>query len=227
VALRMNGRLAWDAVLDLTGEIAEPLTFRDPRDARQWLRGIYDEDRWLGQDFCTVLIVEKDTMQPVCKPIADRWQIPFASSRGQGSATPQHGVAELLTRRFAVTRQRPLVLFISDFDPSGLDLERAWQAMLVGFGALGKDDMDACFLRIGLTMQQVEAHDLGRFGSAVKDSDSRAGAYIEEYGTTCWEADVLPASVIEAAIDAAIEERLNDAIWKQRNGEIERARALL
>ena len=81
----------------------------------------------------------------------------------------------LLTRRFAVTGQRPLVLFISDFDPSGLDLERAWQAMLVGFGALGKDDMDACFLRIGLTVQQVEAHDLGRFGSAVKDSDSRAG----------------------------------------------------
>ena len=61
----------------------------------------------------------------------------------------------------------------------------------------------------------------------MKDSDSRAGAYIEEYGRTCWEADVLPASVIEAAIDAAIEERLNDAIWNQRDREIERARDLL
>ena len=127
VALRMDGRLAWDAVLDLTREIDEPLTFRDPRDAQQWLRSIYDEDRWLGQDFRPVLIVEKDTIEPVCKPIADRWQIPFASSRGYGSATPQHDVAKLLTRRFAVTGQRPLVLFISDFDPSGLDLERAWQ----------------------------------------------------------------------------------------------------
>ena len=38
---------------------------------------------------------------------------------------------------------------------------------------------------------------------------------------------MLPASVIEAAIDAAIEERLNDAIWNQRDREIERARDLL
>ena len=46
--LRLNGELPWGMVLDLTRELDEPVTYRDPREARQWLRDIYDEDRWLG-----------------------------------------------------------------------------------------------------------------------------------------------------------------------------------
>jgi hypothetical protein len=218
VALQLNGRLAWDAVLELTHEIAEPLTFRDPRDAQQWLRGIYDEDRWLGQPFYPLLIVEKDTMEPICRPLARRWQILFVSSRGYGSLKLQHDIAQLLNRRQAETGQPAHILFVSDLDPSGLDLQRMWQ------DALGNFNVACTFHRIGLTMEQVTAHDLGALGIAVKPSDSRAKRYIENYGTTSWEADVLPASVIKAAIDAAIEERLNEAIWKQRNVEIERAR---
>ena len=49
------------------------------------MRRLYDEDRWLGQKYFPLLVVEKDTMEPVCKPMAERWQMPFASSRGYGS----------------------------------------------------------------------------------------------------------------------------------------------
>ena len=156
-----------------------------------------------------------------------RWQMPFASSRGYGSAKLQHDVAEMLNRRHAVTGQRPLVLFISDLDPSGLDLERAWQDD-AGRLRCSRQRRHGCLFPAHRPDRAAgEAHDLDRFGIAVKPSDSRAESYIEEYGTTCWEADVLPAAVIEAAIDAAIEERLDDAIWNQRDREIERARDLL
>jgi hypothetical protein len=68
--------------------------------------------------------------EPVCKPMASRWQMPFASSRGYSSLTLQHDVAELLIHRKATTGQSAVVYFVSDLDPSGLDLQRAWKEAL-------------------------------------------------------------------------------------------------
>jgi hypothetical protein len=97
------------------------------------MRRNYQEDRWTGQPYYPILIVEKDTLEPVCKPMAQRWQMPFASSRGYGSLKLQYNVAEMLRNRCAKTGQRPIVYFISDLDPSWLDLQRAWQHALSNF----------------------------------------------------------------------------------------------
>jgi hypothetical protein len=219
--LRMEGLLQWNMVLDLTRELDEWQTYASPREARADVRRTYDEDRWLGQEFYPILIVEKDTLEPVCKPIAQRWQMPFASSRGYSSLTLQHDVAEMLNRREATTGQGALVYFISDLDPSGLDLQRAWREALDNFGVV------PVVIRIGLTLEQVADHGLDRLAIEVKPSDSRARAFVAEYGNRCWEADVLPAAVIETAIEDNIMKWLDAKRWKQRDAEIERARKLL
>jgi hypothetical protein len=148
-ALRKMGRLAWRMVLDLTRELDEWQVYGSPREARAALRSRYDEDRWLGQPYFPIFIVEKDTMEPVCRPMASRWQIPFASSRGYGSLKLQHDVAETLNRRHARAGQSAIVYFISDLDPSGLDLQRAWEEALASF-----DVRIHKFVRIGLTPEQ-------------------------------------------------------------------------
>jgi hypothetical protein len=210
-------------VLDLTRELDEWQTYDSPREARAAMRRQYEEDRWLGQKFYPVLIVEKDTLKPIGKPIASRWQMPFASSRGYSSLKLQHDVAQMLLARYARYRQAPLIYFVSDLDPSGLDLQRAWEKALENFGVLHLTK------RIGLTLEQVQDPDLDldRLAIEVKPSDSRAKAFVEQYGDRCWEADVLPAAVIEQAIDADIRSWLDVKRWKQRNAEIERARTLL
>jgi hypothetical protein len=68
--LRQSGRIGWEAVLDLTRELIECSTFDSPRDARAFLRRIYDEDRWIGQRYYPVVLVEKDTIEPVLRPFA-------------------------------------------------------------------------------------------------------------------------------------------------------------
>jgi hypothetical protein len=68
--LRKQGRLSWKAVLDLTRELDTRLIYASPRDARASMRDIYNEDRWLGQPLYPILIVEKDTLEPVCQPMA-------------------------------------------------------------------------------------------------------------------------------------------------------------
>jgi len=66
-----------------------------------------------------------------------------------------------------------------------------------------------------------------REGIAVEPSDSRAKRYIAQYGERCWETGILPASVIEQALTTHMRSWLDAKLWAARNGEIERARALL
>jgi hypothetical protein len=222
--LRKQGVLGWGMVLDLTRELDEWQTYGSPREARAALRRRYAEDRWLGQPYYPIFLVEKDTMEPVCRPMAMRWQMPFASSRGYSSLRLQYDVAKMLRERRARTGQWAIVYFISDLDPSGLDLQRAWEAALGNFTApVWK------FVRIGLTRDQVDDLDNARLreGIEVKLSDSRAERYIEQYGERCWETDILPASTIEEALDADIRSWPDADLWERRGREIERARALL
>jgi hypothetical protein len=224
-------------VLDLTRELTKWRTFASPREARAYLRRIYDEDRWLGQPCFPVLVVEKDTIVPVTEPMARRWQMPFASSRGYGSLKLQHDTAALIRRRYAMIRRHAMklrrqqeetgrlivVYFISDHDPSGLDLQRAWKQALESFGARFR------LVRIGLTRTQVDALDNARLreGIEVKPSDSRSKTYLAEHGDRCWEVDILPATVIEQALNAEIRLWLDQRLWRQRDREIERARTLI
>jgi hypothetical protein len=249
--LRKAGRLHWHMVLDLTRDLDQWRVYSSPRDARKRLREVYDEDRWLGQRHYPILIVEKDTMEPVCKPMASGWQMPFASSRGYGSLRLQYDIAELLTQRHAKTGQTGLVYFVSDLDPSGEDLQRAWEKALEDFGA------PARVTRIGLTIDQVRdnvdprGNPLADLAIDVKGTDSRAKGYCERYRNEplvgvkvtmgknkkgkdieiytgrCWEADILPAAVIEQAIDANIRSWLDADLWHRREKEINLARALL
>ena len=48
-------------VLDLTRDLDQWQTFGSPREARARMRRLYDEDRWLGQKYFPLLVVEKDT----------------------------------------------------------------------------------------------------------------------------------------------------------------------
>jgi len=107
----------------------------------------------------------------------------------------------MLIRRHAKTGQRTEILFVSDLDPSGLDLQRSWEDAMRNFGA----PLHSSIVRIGLTHAQVAAiPDSDRMALEVKPSDSRAEKFIEAHGDRCWETDVLPAATIEAAIDARI-----------------------
>jgi hypothetical protein len=250
--LRKQGEIDWDAVLDLTRELVQWQTYESPREARAAMRRRYDEDRWLGQPYYPIFIVEKDTMEPVCKPMARRWQMPFASSRGYSSLALQHDVAEVLIERYARvtakmlndhharTGQRAIVYFISDLDPSGLDLERAWRDALRDFDAPLCDDGSVAedgFVRIGLTRAQVRALPNARLRRGIevkkpdpvtgKGGDSRAKQFMALYGDRCWETDILPAATIQQALNAHLATWLDVKVWQQRDAEIERARALL
>jgi hypothetical protein len=133
----------------------------------------------------------------------------------------------MLRRRQAKTGQRIKVYFVSDHDPSGFDLQRSWEDAMEDFGVIVE------FIRVGLTRDQVRDNNdvrgnpLEDLSIEVKKSDSRSENYIAQYGNACWEADILPASVIAEDLDADVRSWLDAKLWKQRDREIKRARTLL
>jgi hypothetical protein len=71
----------------------------------------------------------------------------------------------MLNHRYARTGQWAIVYFISDLDPSGLDLQRAWEEALANFGVRVSE-----FVRIGLTREQVDDLDSARYVKASRSS---------------------------------------------------------
>jgi hypothetical protein len=103
----------------------------------------------------------------------------------------------------------------------GIDLQRAWEEALANFGVAAR------FERIALMPAQVARHRLDDLSIEVKEGDSRSQRFIAEYGDRCWEVDVLPAVVIERAIERHIRSWLDGEVWQRRLREIGRARGLL
>jgi hypothetical protein len=115
----------------------------------------------------------------------------MAQRRAQARRPRSEGWGPHASKRHAKTGQEAVVLFVSGLDPSGLDLQRAWEDALRHFGA-----PVAKFVRIGLNRDQVDALDnpVLRQGIEVKEGDSRADSYRAEFGDRCWETDILRAA---------------------------------
>ena len=96
----------------------------------------------------------------------------------------------MLRHRYARTGQRAIVYFISDLDPSGLDLQRAWEEALANFGV-----RVAAFVRIGLTREQVRGLPPRlREGIAVKRPNPITGS---------WAATAVPRPTLRNTATAA------------------------
>ena len=67
----------------------------------------------------------------------------------------------------------------------------------------------------GLLVRRTGTLDIERLANPLKPSDSRSKAYVREYGNRCWEADILAADVITAAIDRVIPHWLNVEAWQR------------
>jgi hypothetical protein len=95
-------------------------------------------------------------------------------------------------------RQIPVILHFGDHDPSGKDMSRDIVDRLQLFtGERLK------FERLALNMDQVEQY--GPPPNPAKITDSRADAYIAEYGAESWELDALEPSVLAALVRDAID----------------------
>ena len=112
------------------------------------------------------------------------------------------------------------MLHFGDHDPSGLDMTRDNRDRLSMFTRQNVE-----VRRLALNMEQIE--EFNPPPNPAKILDTRANAYIMEFGADSWELDALEPTVIDGLIRKTIIELRDEDRWEEALGEEQKGQALL
>jgi len=197
---RMVGLIDWERIVDRTRNLEGLGHFGSPADIMRAAVYSYHEDKWAGQEYHPEVWVEKQALAGVVQRICNRLDVSFFACRGYVSQSEMWGAARRLMRH-RDAGQHPVILYLGDHDPSGIDMTRDVAARLSLFVG---DEVEV--RRLALNWSQIEEYNPPP--NPAKLSDSRSTAYIEAHGDESWELDALPPQTI----NSLIEDELNDLI---------------
>jgi hypothetical protein len=249
---RLAGLIDWNYLQDRTRNLNSLSHWDNPAGIIESAAQSYHRNLWAGQGNYVEVWIEKDALIGVIESVCQEFDVPYFSCRGYTSQSEMWGAGQRLLTH-ARDRQHVHIVHLGDHDPSGKDMSRDIADRLREFMThhLIRDFMrgqkleeeepakekqiQACdaavipFLpqidRVALNMDQVEQYNPPP--NPAKITDSRAGAYIEEFGAESWELDALDPDVLTDLIRGAIESRLDRALWTEQKEQQERERAIL
>ena len=215
---RMAGLVDWDHIEDRSRTALMPPhwsgTAHILRDAAHNFR----VDRWAGQRRHVEVWCEKDALTSVLEPLAHDYHVLLLPVRGYSSTT----IAYEASLRFqAALPKEPLVLYLGDHDPSGVDMSRDLEARLSEMA--GDDRVE--LRRLALNYDQVLGNALPP--NPTKAADSRTAAYTEAYGAGCWELDALDPPALVSVVGDVIEGELDRELFEAQVAQEERVKVLL
>jgi len=204
---RMIGLVDWEAIVDLTRELRgrghwdSPIAFIE--DAHHW----FHKDLWADQSTIPEVWVEKDALRNVVDRACTKLDVPYFVCRGYPSISEMWIAAQRIRER-ANNDQDTIIIHLGDHDPSGIDMSRDIFDRLNTFinhhGCEGWLQVD----RVALNMDQIQIYDPPP--NPTKLTDSRAGAYVQQYGYESWELDALEPNTLIVLIQNKIAEAIDD-----------------
>jgi len=213
---RRAGYLDWEMIVDRGRNLRKRQRWDDPKQIIEASAQRFHLDLWQDQRCRPEVWIEKDALVGVIKPTCKRWDVPYLSTRGYVSDSAAWRAAQRFRDvmdgeqsdrpRPALpeneVEQIPVVIHLSDHDPSGVDMTRDLEEKFEMFG------LHFPVQRVALTMEQIREYDPPP--NYAKASDSRSDGYVSTYGTECWELDALDPTVIRSVVDRAIQDQLSD-----------------
>ena len=191
---RYGGFVDWRAIEDRTRTPNLPNTFEDTQHLIDVACRSYQLDRWEGQEYYVELWTEKDAISSVIAPITEKYQVAMCVNRGYSSASAMYDSF----RRLEESKQpKRIILYLGDYDASGLDMIRDIKERLKEFGV---EDLEV--IPIALTKEQIEKYSPPP--NPAKITDPRAKWYIQKYGNQSWEVDALRPEVLQKLIEKSI-----------------------
>lgn len=193
---RMAGIVDWDAIEDRLRKPSTPGSWESPADILDTAAQAFMLPRMADQRNYIEVWVEKDALSGVLKRVTEKYHIPILVNRGYSSASSMYDSF----KRFDSAQDRSQdvhILYLGDFDPSGIDMIRDIEARTREFieGQYGDPyAFNFTVTPIALTRQQIR--DYSPPPNPAKMSDPRAGGFVAEHGRTSWEVDALRPEVL-------------------------------
>lgn len=171
VRARRKELLPWSAVIDPGRRHTSYYSWHLNEYAEAKMNSSITLDMWRGQEAKGVeMWVEKDTMMAFVNAIVRSYRIPVQVNRGYGSAAAIKDASERYGNGKGWT-----LLYIGDFDPSGLDIDRSLRDILRSHGCRPN------IVRIALTQEDTVSL-MPNAGLELKLKDPRYQRFVALYG---------------------------------------------
>lgn len=215
---RKAGLIDWDLIEDRNRTVEDRPKWESPQHVMEAVVDQYREDLWIGQERRVHVRVEKDAVIGVVEPVCHRWRVPFIACRGYTSQSEAYAAGKLFQQQVA-DGLYPLVIYLGDHDPSGIDMTRDQTDRLSLYAG---DDIE--IWRIALNYDQVEELHLPPNPAKLTDSRSgyqrdgtfTSGSYCDRFGIDSWELDALKPRYVDDLISNAISSVIDHDVWNER-----------
>lgn len=202
---RLQGLISWSAIEDRTRSLKGLQTFETPESAVERVARSYRRDLWANQEWRPEVWIEKDALSGVIQGVCNRHRVDFFACRGHVSQSEMWRAGQRLAD-YILKGQRPIIFHLGDHDPSGVHMTQDNRDRLTMFAGV-----PVMVVRLALNMDQIE--ELKPVPNPAKLTDTRAQAYVEQYGYTSWELDALDPSYIDRLIHENVDRLKDPDIW--------------
>ena len=163
------------------------------------------KDPWDEMGKYLLIVTEKRELGPQLEAITDEYYARLVCTRGYGMWSRYYKESRYLKGALDEGKECT-VLFITDADPSGLDMNRFGASLIRKFWGLDVRDV-----RCMLTEDQIQHFNLPP--APAKVTDPRAKWYINRFGDDVWEVDALGKERMQEMLRETIESYIDHDVW--------------
>lgn len=214
---RLAGLVSWDAIEDKTRFVrgkdhwnGSRGHFNFMRDSKKW----FNIDMWENQPNYVEVWIEKDALLGVIERPCWELDVPYMSCRGYMSQSEEWAAANRFSEA-ADSGRDPVLIYLGDHDPSGIDMSRDHNDRLTMF--LEHLGVDVDVRRVALNMDQVQQYRPPE--NPTKPKDSRSPDYVRKFGRKCWELDALKPSVLDQLVRDRVDDLRDMERWEEKEAE--------
>jgi len=205
---RLAGLIDWDSIVDRTRELKGLGHWDSPESIIHSAERGYHIDFWERQEYRPEVWVEKDALIGVFSRICNELDVPYFACKGYNSQSEMWAAGQRFLS-YIGEGQVPIILHFGDHDPSGIDMTRDTEDRLKIFTEMYGVEVN----RLALNWDQIEQYRPPP--NFAKTTDSRAAAYIAEFGNDSWELDAMEPQVLADLVRNAIDTIRDQDIWDE------------
>lgn len=205
---RLAGLIDWDHIKDRGRETIENPHWDSPGDIIQTCAAQYRIDLWQDQFYFVIVMVEKQALEGVLVPVCKQLDVTFVANKGYSSSSMMYEIGKRIKEE-AEDARKPIVIYLGDHDPSGIDMTRD---VFDRLNLLSHHNVEV--IRVALNMDQIEQYNPPE--NPAKLTDTRAKSYIDKFGDSSWELDALDPSVLAELVRQEVLKYRNEKFYKIR-----------
>jgi len=207
---RLNGLIPWNAIADRSRYWIDPIPKYESINAlvddfHSIIMSRLGFNPWRTLDIYIEIWAEKDSIAEFIKPIAYKWLTVVCPSRGYASwAYVWEGVKRIKEYSY----ENNVILYLGDYDPTGLDIERHLQEAIEHFG------VNCDVKRVAVKEDDTE----NLQPSPLKKTDPRLWKYSyyeKKYGNKVWEIDALDPNELFTRLDEEFKKLIDLQKWER------------